>query len=214
MTPTSNSEKEALEYVQVTKDNAFFRLTGIMRQAEVFGADQPTIPKIIWSATSNYRSLFYNGHEISINSISRLLLSLKDQANLIMHDDLLLGANVPCLGDPVDEDNTEYVDKMSSERIGYSFLNDVENEALVDSKTSGYIPRHILSNRELRERFFGLDGSTPNHLTLQGWLNQCEQYVKFLATIIHIEAGQPTRGTEISSSTIINNSKGGVKHKE
>ncbi|GAN09530.1 hypothetical protein MAM1_0273d09060 [Mucor ambiguus] len=130
MTSTSNFGKEALEHVQVTRDNAFVRITGIMRQTEVFGADQPTIPKIIWSATSNYRSLYYNGHEISISSISRLLLSLKDQANVIMRNGLLLGGNVPCLGDPIDEDNTEYVDKMSSERIGYSFLNDIENQVL------------------------------------------------------------------------------------
>lgn len=211
MTSTSNSGKEALEHVQVTKDNAFFRLTGITRQADVFGADQATIPKIIWSATSNYRSLYYNGHEISISSISRLILSLQDQANKIMRDDLLLGANVPCLGDPIDEDNTEYVDKMSSERIGYSFLNDPENSVLTDPKTSGYIPRHILSNQELRERFFGLSGSTPNHLALQSWLNECEQFVKFLAIIIHITAGQPTRGTEITATTIINNSKGGIR---
>jgi len=83
------------------------------------------------------------------------VILLQDQANKIMHDDLLFGANLPCLGDPIDKDNTEYVDKIGSERMGYSFLNDPENWVLTDPTTSGYVPRHKFSDQELTDRFFG-----------------------------------------------------------
>lgn len=122
-----------------------------------------------------------------------------------MRDDLLFGANLPCLGDSIDEGNTEYVDKTGSERRRHSF----SNEVLIVPKTSGYyVPRHILLNQELRERFFGLSGSTPNDLALQNWLYECKKFVEFPAIIIHITAGEPARGTEITATTIISDSKG------
>lgn len=80
------------------------------------------------------------------------MISLQDQANKIMRDGLLLGANLPCLGDPIDEDNTEYVDKMGSGRMGYSFLNDPENGGSHWSKDKRICSTpHILQPRAYRE---------------------------------------------------------------
>ena len=208
---TNYNTTDYLKYIRTTENVPFFELAAVTRIAEKYAADQPTMAKIIWCEHDNYNSLYYNNGRISIEGLSRLVLKLEDEAKELLETKILLGANVPCLGDPVNDDATEYTDLMSSQRMGYSFFKDPANAVLTSKSTSGYIIRHILSTPALKMRFFGVDGNTPNAAAFEEWMKDASAFVMKLLALAHITSGAPTRGTEVCGSTIVNNHKSGLR---
>ncbi|KAL0138351.1 hypothetical protein V8B55DRAFT_1576521 [Mucor lusitanicus] len=85
--------------------------------------------------------------------------SKSNEAWELLKDKVLLGANIPCLHDPIDPNATYYDDMMSSMRMCYAFYVDPRNRILNEKSTTGYIIRHILSTPDLKLKLFGVDKS-------------------------------------------------------
>ncbi|KAL9536653.1 hypothetical protein PS6_011839, partial [Mucor atramentarius] len=189
----------------------YYMLCGVTRLADAYGSDYATISKIIWCESDGYKSLYYNNKQVSIDGLSRFALALQDEAMGLLRDKLLLGANIPCLGNPDNEDMTRYNDQMSSDGVGYSLINDPANEILHRDSTMHYIILQILSNEDLKQRFGFINGRLTNILALDQWLKVATKFVKLPALATHILAGQPARGTELCATTIVNNNKSGIR---
>lgn len=68
--------------------------------------------------------------------------------------------------------------------------------------------QHIFSVESLRQEFFGPSNTTPNLIRYSAWLGKVAKLVEILAVLCHVTSGQPTRGTEVTTSMIINSSSG------
>lgn len=147
----------------------------------------------------------------SIDMISKLYYHvLLYKAETHLKDKLLLGADLPPLFDQGNLENTEFREMPSSTKAGYSFLRDPANDALHNKNTAQYILSYVFSTPAERFKFF--DGNHPIPTAFEGWLTDAAYFVEILAVLIHISSGQPTRGTEITATTIYNNNKGGLRN--
>lgn len=134
-----------------------------------------------------------------------------EKATSIFKDKVLLGADYFFLGDPINQLNNDFADQLHSVKVGYSFLYDGDNATLHDQSTRTHLFRHICSVKELCQRFFGVTGTTTNLLAFSEWMHDVSTFVGMIAVLIHLSAGQPTRGTEFTSATLVNNQDGGMR---
>lgn len=210
MAETPQDFYDILKYLHADANTQFNEQRGFIRIWKQYGRDNPSVPRIVWGQDNTYNSLEFDGHSVSISMLSRFVQTLISRAEDEM-EKLLLGANVPCLGNPVDMRQTRHVDSLSNICPGYSFVTDPSNATLNSRETSGYVLRQIFSSTRLKQEFFGVNGNTPNTIRLSSWLSQSGKFVELLLILIHLTAGQPTRATEILSASIINNDRGGVR---
>lgn len=210
-TSSSADYDSTLKYLWDSENSEFAHLIGLLRLSKTFASDQPSMPRIIWSSSNDFTSLAFDGQEVSLANLSYLCHSLMDKASFIFKDNILFGLDYSDLFDAVDPNRTNFQDILSSTRAGYSFINDRSNTSLASQETRSRLLLHILSDQELSLRFFGVDGNSPNEVAFSEWLSHASNFVGIIALLIHITAGQPTRGTEITAATIVNNSLGGIR---
>lgn len=178
---------------------------------KTFGSDHPSLPQIVWNPEDNYKSLFFEDQQVSITMLSKLCHVLFDKAEAILKDDIFLEANFPVLGDPINPNNTVYADQFNNRSLSYNFFTDPQNEALTCDETRSYIMNHIFSTETLRIKYFGINNNEINALEFSTLFEKISEFVGIIAILIHITSGQPTRGTEITASSITNNTKGGLR---
>lgn len=204
-----SSHIENLDQHLLDCTNSLLHLTlGVSRKVQAFGSDSPSMPHITWDGPSHYKAQVVDGKILSIDMLSQFCNTLYLEAMDLLQSEILLGANVPCLGDPIHPNNTVYSDKLQNTTLGYSFLTDVENKTLVREETKWFILQHIFSVQSLRQEFFGPSNTTPNFIRYSAWLGTVGKFVEILAVLCHVTSGQPTRGTEVTTSMIINSSSG------
>lgn len=212
MNPSSTEDYDStLKYLLDSENSEFANLIGLLRLSKTFSSDQPSMPRIIWSSSGDYTSLAFDGQEVSISSLSYFYHSLMDKATLLLKENILLGCNYSDLFDNIDENQANFHDLLSSTRAGYSFISDNRNTLLASQDTRSRLLLHVLSTQDLGLRFFGIDGHSPNNVAFSEWLGYASSFIEIVAILVHISAGQPTRGTEVTAATIVNNSLGGLR---
>jgi hypothetical protein len=57
----------------------------------------------------------------------------------------------------------------------------------------------------------GTKNGAMNALAFSEWLHDADKFVEILLLLVHLTSGQPTRGSEVTSTTIVNKASGGIR---
>jgi hypothetical protein len=153
---------------------------------------------IQWSEDA--QQIVYRELELSLDSFREFVRSQVQKAQHLLEKLFLLS---------VDEQRADVVPTISLGRIhdnptitenGWNFLRDKRNNEALPLQDNWLLKR-VLSNERLRDEFCSLDCQQEvvwDNKTLQSYRRKVDAFLESLLLLIHITAGQPARGTEIT----------------
>jgi hypothetical protein len=105
-------------------------------------------------------------------------------------------------------------DNASEERIGWSFLKDVQNKFSVDGKW--WLLKRISQERALQEEWFDANMDEHGHPyqmeAVVEYQQKVEAFQEKLLLICHMVGGQPARATELIGMRYANTKQGGLRN--
>jgi hypothetical protein len=151
--------------------------------------------------TINYREI-----ELQIPVFKRFVTEQVHDTQQILEALFLLG---------VDENRAEAVPRIALDRLrddptnttrGWSFLKDRRNAEILPPNET-WLLRRVIGTDGLRDRFCTLDSSRNIIWDLkefQLYLAQVNRFLESILLLVHLTAGQPARGTEITGLQHVN----------
>lgn len=148
----------------------------------------------------------YKGSPGNVNGLRKMIKYHLDEAEKVLFGEILFGLEFPALS----EAKRHIYDNTSNIDVGYSFLKDGRNgyrdgfkcfmEGIYKSDDTSL---HTFFGRSIPEEGGGRRWvwSRPNCLR---WLQNCQRFLEHLLVSSHMTHGQPTRGTEMLSTTFAN----------
>ena len=113
---------------------------------------------------------------------------------------------------PIDWDRLN--DNASEEKVGWSFLKDVQNKFAVDGKW--WLLKRISHEPHLQQEWFQEDGGEQDHPyraeAVMEYQQKVEQFQEKLLLIMHLVGGQPARATELLGMRHSNTKQGGLRN--
>lgn len=105
-------------------------------------------------------------------------------------------------------------DNASEEKIGWSFLNDIQNKFSVDGKW--WLLKRVSQERELQEEWFEGHRDDRDHPyrieAVMEYQRKVEAFQEKLLLILHMVGGQPARATELIGMRYANTKQGGLRN--
>src|SRR5277367_6410975 len=111
---------------------------------------------------------------------------------------------------PIDWDRLN--DNAGEEKVGWSFLKDVQNKFAVDGKW--WLLKRISHEPELqREWFEDVEGDHPYRMeAVMEYQQKVKQFQEKMLLIMHMVGGQPARATELLGMRHSNTKQGGLRN--
>ena len=153
---------------------------------------------IQWSEDA--QTVFYRDLELSMPDFRQFVSDLVHKAQRQLEALFLIG---------VDEDKADVIPRIALDRIrdnptvtsyGWSFLKDTRNHDVLPPRDTWLLCR-ILETERLRDQFCALDGHRNVNWDAQAvhsYHSQVHGFLESLLLLVHISAGQPARGSEIT----------------
>ena len=188
---------QQLKYLFDGQLTVYSSLKQISRLVASFALNESLLPIIIWDKLST-KTLFIKGKKISINDISNAAKFSINKVKSII--DILLSGYI--IKDVMNYNNI--YDQLENNDPGYSFIIDNNNKfnGLFNS-----LIKYFYSKRNLKNKYFS-NNSESNYQNKYNYLNKCSELIEWILISIHLTYGQPARGTELTSTQIINPSFG------
>jgi hypothetical protein len=154
---------------------------------------------IQWSEDG--QRLSYRDLELSIQEFQLFVCTQVQKAQQLLEKLFLLS---------VDEQRADTVPTLALGRIrdnptnienGWNFLKDKRNQGILPQRDTWLLQR-VLQDDRLRDEFCSLDNQQRvvwEPRVIQSYLRQVDAFLESLLLLVHISAGQPARGTEITS---------------
>jgi hypothetical protein len=105
-------------------------------------------------------------------------------------------------------------DNANEEKVGWSFLKDVQNKFVVDGKW--WLLKRISHEPRLQQEWFQEDMEGQDHPyraeAVQEYQQKVEQFQEKLLLILYIVGGQPARATELIRLRHSNTKQGGLRN--
>lgn len=143
----------------------------------------------------------YKGSPGNVEGLRNMIHYHVEEAEKVLFKDLLFGLEFPLLTWL----EGHVYDDTSNTEVGYSFLTDGRNR--YPDRFKAFMEGVFQAKDRSRRLFFGLSvngkwvWSVPNCLQ---WLQACQRFLEHLLVASHMTHGQPTRGTEVLSTTFAN----------
>jgi hypothetical protein len=140
-------------------------------------------PKIIWH-TTNYDSLFFEGLEIEIKTLSKAYFYWYQKAYSILHFDLFLDESFKLDKKFIQK----FKDNWSNSDNGYCFLEPIE---------ASYSYKYVLSKILASKGYWNESSKKFEVSQLKKWMSKASTFVDYLICLVHLSSGQPSRVTEL-----------------
>ncbi len=105
-------------------------------------------------------------------------------------------------------------DNASKEKVGWSFLKDIQNKFAVDGKW--WLLKRISHEERLQKEWFKDETEGQDHPyraeAVQEYQQRVEQFQEKLLLIMHMVGGQPARATELIGLRYANTKQGGLRN--
>ena len=178
------------QYLVIDQHSPFSYLQQLMRYAKEIARSTKSKGRILWS--KDKQRLFYNGQPLDMKQFKQFIRKLLDAANELAID-LLFDDR-----DWMDSlDLNKVIDDHSNTSLRYSFVKEEENN-LCDGviRMVERLKQHNCVNEFI--------SSYGNQLEFQAdqvhqYTAKYNQFLELILILVHITAGQPARGTEITS---------------
>ena len=173
------------------------RINAIRLYAMAVGRSSVTPAQIRWNAEGT--TLFYGAFTYEVGFLAQEIGYYLDHARIIFQRDLCLG-----LPDVPQYDLTALQDNWDSRKPGHSFILDPRNEELLEGGAEW-----LLENVRARPDISGLmfhqhRGSSEWHVRpdfASQYEDAIQQFLEYMAPLLHKGSGQPGRRREFSSLT-------------
>ena len=160
----------------------------------ILDANTPRMLRIMWRDGVEEEMIF-DGCPISTSSFRNMYQKLANDTEQMMHEQVLLGLEIPDL-------HHDFIcDELNNTEPGYSFISDMRNRF--------HHHHHFLSSAMLDDKKFGNHFSYPEHSNSVGgiawnvagitkWFRYSETCIGNLFALAHYGTGQPAWGTKLS----------------
>jgi hypothetical protein len=167
--------------------------------------EQRRLPQLCW-LSDKFDTVLMNGVMISIADITKIARNLIDQLRTITQASVLRGFKIPEIDRLLNTPNTSVFDDYQNRNCGYSFLEDSRN---IWTKEKLPLVRYLLVTFS-KEFIRSSNGSSLqlNIDSVRKWCKSVDRLTKLWIPLIHIIAGQPSRGAEFSAYMIRNSISG------
>ncbi|KAG2003829.1 hypothetical protein CC2G_004402 [Coprinopsis cinerea AmutBmut pab1-1] len=183
----SLKSKEAVDkvtdFVQEDKFTTFSSLMSLQHYASAIAFQTTSFPRIVWPqrAKQDWLEMIYEGHPISIANIKTMLQSMEERAADIWANKVMLGSGL----------NVTYntlVDKLTSTKAGYSFLEDNQFPGHFND-----FGKYVLSHPTLRKRFVKdtPEGPIIDRFQSAQWLQDLAELEMLLMIGAEMKSGAP-----------------------
>lgn len=162
--------------------------------------DEVGIPNFMFTSNDNMQ-FAYHGAPGSVHGLREIIHESLDEADRILSQEILFGLAFPLL----EKLGGTIYDDPAIHDSGFSFLKDRRN-AFPDACESFMKTLLQASDPEIKH-FFGFTIGEKWVWRKQAcfeWLQRCQRFLRHLLVSSHFTHGQPTRGTELMSTTFAN----------
>ena len=173
-------------------DSTFNTLYTLQHQASALAYSETTMPRIVWTDRTTYRSMRYRGSPVTFDGLQKVFSKMEEDAVTIWERDVLMDL-------PLQINYTQLFDDLSNTTVGYSFLSDARNSCFSDRDllANAIIEHPVLSKRFLTDSCDGRGTPVWNIMALQAWLFNYSKFHGAQLASVEMKAGSPGRGTEL-----------------
>ncbi|KAI0365170.1 hypothetical protein BV20DRAFT_909139, partial [Pilatotrama ljubarskyi] len=186
----------------IGQESTFHSLRSLQHRASSIVVSTQNEPNMKWKDGSNFTTLIYLGHEVSLDALRRCQGAIEDATCTLLQDTLLFGH-------PFTIDIAALKDDMGNSQPGYSLFTDRVNAQVLGCPDQ--LIDHILCTPALRHRFvIGLrDGKIIwNGVALSAWLNAYSKLDRLCLIQAEMNCGAPGRTTELTGMPRTNTKTG------
>ncbi|KAI0775642.1 hypothetical protein BD413DRAFT_436072, partial [Trametes elegans] len=186
----------------IGQESTFHLLRSLQHRASSIVVSTQNEPNMKWKDGSNWSTLIYLGHEVSLDALRRCQGAIEDATRALLQDTLLFGHFFPI-------DIAALKDDMGNSQPGYSLFTDRVNAQVLGARDR--LVDHILCTPPLRSRFVvGLcDGKIMwNAIALSAWLNAYSRLDLLCLIQAEMNCGAPGRTTELTGMPCTNTKTG------
>ena len=178
------------QFLVINQHTPFAYLQQLMRYAKEIARNMKAKGKILWS--KDKQRLFYNGQLLEMEQFRGFIRKLLDDTKQLAIE-LLFGDRNSI--DSLDLNGIR--DDHSNTSLRYSFVKDKENKLL--DGTIRMVQR--LKEHNSAIDFLSLDGEKLEFQAdaVSAYTARYKRFLELILILVHITAGQPARGTEITS---------------
>lgn len=178
-------------------DTTFNTIRSLQHRASDIVYRTINLPNIWWIDEDDFQTLLYKGDRIQFADIRRMISRLQLDMKAKWEQDVLCGLNIRV-------SYGRLCDDLSCKEVGYSFLSDQRNKCFLDPTL---LASAILSDPVLRGQFIIHDTSVWNVHRLRQWLVNYCMLTEWQLVAAGITTGSPSRGTELTSMTLVNSAE-------
>ena len=178
-------------------ESTFNSLRTLQHLASSIAFSTMSLPRVYWTDRRTFRAMLYKGTAISMEGIQAMLRGLEAELLRLWENELLLSHPLTVAYECIHDD-------LSNIQPGYGFLTDRRNTFFSDTHQ---LVRAIYTSPAHRADFISLerDGVIVwNTHRLRTWLMHYARFHLYLMLRVHITAGAPSRGTELTLMQILN----------
>jgi RecQ family ATP-dependent DNA helicase len=160
--------------------------------------------------------VLYQGIRFNMEQLRGMMHGLVEETRRDLMDLMMLEMNAEGEVEeglpPIDWERLS--DIPSEEKVGWSFLKDVQNKFAVDGKW--WLLKRISHEPRLQQEWFQEDIEGQDHpyqaKAVQEYQQKVEQFQEKLLLIMHMVGGQPARATELLGMRYANTKQGGLRN--
>lgn len=150
----------------------------------------------------NTPTLYFEAHPVTLSSIQTMCHLAIDMLRVSLHEELLFDIEVPAVSMEDIRDSCSSSNGMGN--LGYSFLH---GNPQLDGLFYPFLRKASQSKTALAKHTFTT--SPEGHITLgrdacKHYIRAERHFLRLLAALVELTAGQPTRSTELAATTIRN----------
>jgi hypothetical protein len=191
--------EQVREVIREDNHHLFTVIQEMSHLTSVLSANTPRMPRITWDDDSG-EELMFDGRLITMTSFRQMFAKLVEDTKKMLLNDVLLGLELP------DLQQERIWDTLACNEVGYSFIMDHRNNFKQHNK---FLIQAMLSDKRFNSRFHyaghsNKDGIAWNKKGVLDWLSIAEKCLGNLFACAHYGSGQPARGTELATLSLIN----------
>ncbi|TBU54974.1 hypothetical protein BD310DRAFT_826822, partial [Dichomitus squalens] len=174
-------------------ESTFHTIRTLQHRASAITMSTQNEPNMKWKDDSNFTSLIFKGHEVSLEKLATQAAALEDYSRQLLTEVLLFDH-------PFFIDISQLKDDMGNSTPGYSLFTDRANEPVLGF--TDQLTQHILDTPSLRSRFIlsTRDGEIQwNAIALGAWLSNYAKLDLLCLVQVEMNCGAPPRTTELTA---------------
>ena len=170
-------------------DSTFNTLCTLQHHASELAYSETSMPRIVWTDRTTYRTMRYKGTPIPFNGLQNVFSKMEEDTIKIWENDVLMQL-------PLQVRYDQLFDDLSNTTVDYSFFSDKRNLCF---RNRDMLAKAIVEHPILYRRFFNDENGVPtwNIIALQEWLFNYAKFQSIQLASIEMKAGSPGRGTEL-----------------